>query len=677
VPTTREALEKLREEIRRHDRLYFAEARPEIEDRAYDALLRALLAAEAAHPEWVTPESPSQRVGGAPLPGFANVTHRAPMLSLANAYTEEEVREFDGRVRRALEREIVDYAVELKIDGVAVSVRYEHGSFTLGATRGDGRTGDDITRHLRTIRDLPAAVEGAVAAPPAALEVRGEVYLLREDFAAINRAREERGEPPFMNPRNLAAGTLKTLDPREVAARPLHILFYGVVDPFGHGLRSQRQALEWLRALGLPVSPHTDTARGVDALLAALEGWRTSYRTLAFDADGVVIKVDDLEAQRALGTTSKSPRWGLAYKFETEAATTRLLGIEVQVGRTGVVTPVARLEPVVLLGTTVARATLHNQEEIRRKDVRVGDWVVVEKGGDVIPKVVAVDIARRQGGSEPFRMPDRCPECETPLVQEEGEVALRCDGPACSAQARRRLLHWASRGALDIAGIGESWVEQMVTRGFVRDVADLYALDVPTLAPLERMGEKSAENLMRALEESKRRSFDRVLYGLGIRHVGATVAAALARRFETYEALNGASEDELLGVADVGPKVAASLRRYFDDPASRALWSRLRERGMDPEPPSPVAADAPWRGLSFVLTGTLVGWTRPAATAEITARGGRVTASVSARTDVVVAGADAGSKLERARARGVTVLDEGGFRAALEAPERLVTGARA
>lgn len=672
VPTTREEIERLRETIRRYDYLYYVEARPEVTDLEYDALMRSLTEAEAAHPEWVTPDSPSQRVAEMPAPGFVSVEHSVPMLSLANAYQRDELLEFDGRVKKGLEVERVPYVVELKIDGVAIALRYQNGSLSLGVTRGDGRVGDDITSNLRTIRGVPLTLAGT---PPGELEVRGEAYLLRADFDRLNRQREEKGEPAFMNPRNLTAGTLKTLDPREVAGRPLRVFLYTVVDAPRHGLKSQWEALAWMRERGFPVSKDAQLADGIEEVEAIAESWRGRYRKLPFDADGLVIKVNEFAAQRALGTTAKSPRWGLAYKFETESAVTRLLAIDLQVGRTGVITPVARLEPVLILGTTVSRATLHNQEEIKRKDVRVGDWVVVEKGGDVIPKVVSVVTERRTGEEVPFVFPDRCPVCGTPLIQEEGEIALRCDGVACAAQLRGKILHWASRGALDIAGLGDAVVEQLVDKGWVKDVADLYRLQAPELQELERMGEKSAENLARGIDASRHRPLDRVLFGLGIRHVGATLAATLARRFRTYEALAEAGREAWLEVPDVGPKVADALERYFADPEARDLWKRLKKGGLDPEVPAAAPRGAPWEGRTFVLTGTLSRWSRTEAAAEIAALGGKVSASVSKKTDFVVAGEEAGSKLEKARELGVTVLDEGAFARALEEPQSLVNGA--
>jgi len=671
VPTTREEIERLRAAIRRHDFLYYVEARPEVTDLEYDALMRALQEAEAAHPEWVTPDSPSQRVAEMPSPGFVSVEHSTPMLSLANAYSEEELLEFDARARKGLEVESVPYVVELKIDGVAIALRYRNGSLALGITRGDGRVGDDVTRNLRTIRGVPLSLAGQ---PPPELEVRGEAYMLREDFARLNRQREERGEPAFMNPRNLTAGTLKTLDAREVAGRPLRVFLYTVVDAPAHGLRSQWEALEWMRGLGFPVSREARLASGVEDVKAIAESWRGRYRKLPFDADGLVIKVNEFAAQTVLGTTAKSPRWGLAYKFETESAVTRLLAIDLQVGRTGVITPVARLEPVLILGTTVSRATLHNQEEIKRRDIRVGDWVVIEKGGDVIPKVVSVVTERRTGEEVPFVFPERCPVCHTPLIQEEGDVALRCDGVECAAQTRGKILHWASRGALDIAGLGDAIVEQLVERGWVKDVADLYRLEAAQLETLERMGEKSAENLVRGIDASRRRPLDRVLFGLGMRHVGATLATTLARRFPSYEALAAAGHDAWLEVPDVGPKVADALARYFADPQAQDLWRRLREGGLDPVLPAAAPRGAPWEGRSFVLTGTLTRWTRTEAAAEIAARGGKVGAAVSKKTDYVVAGEEAGSKLDKANELGVRVLDEDAFARALEDPASLANG---
>jgi DNA ligase (NAD+) len=663
VPTTRKDVERLREEIRRHEHHYYVDASPVISDREFDAMMTALAEAEKEHPEWRSTDSPTQRVGGEPVDGFVTVQHTVPMLSLANGYSLEELGEFDTRVRRGLEVESVDYSVELKIDGVGVSLRYVDGVLAQGISRGDGRRGDDITTNLRTIGGLPLKLRGK--APPR-LEVRGEVYMRVADFEALNEARRKSGEPEYANPRNLAAGSLKMLDPREVATRSLNVFLYTVLDPGDHGLKTQMEALAWMAALGLPVHTGARLAHGIEEVEKATAEWGEGHHDLAFETDGLVIKVNEVAAQRRLGATSKSPRWGLAYKFETESAVTQVLDIGLQVGRTGTVTPVAHLEPVLLLGTTVSRATLHNQDEIKRKDIRIGDWVEIEKGGEIIPKVIAVLADRRTGEEKSFRMPRKCPVCGTPLVQEEGEVALRCDGAGCPAQAKARVRHWASRDALDIAGLGEAVVDQLVDKGWVENPADLYQLTAHQIASLERQGEKSAENILQALRESKRRSFDRVLFGLGIRHVGATLAATLAQRFDGFEELATATVEELEAIPDVGPVVAESLHRFLHASETRRLWRRLELEGIEPQPLEGAGELAPWAGRTFVLTGALSGRTRSEAAAEIKALGGKVVSSVSSKTDYVVAGDEAGAKLIKAQKLGVTVLDETGFERALE-----------
>jgi DNA ligase (NAD+) len=671
VPATRKEVERLREEIRRHEHLYYVETAPAISDREFDALMAALEEAERDHPEWVTPDSPTRRVGGEPMQGFATVAHTVPMLSLANGYSSEELREFDRRVCKGLETETVNYAVELKIDGVGVSLRYTDGRFVQGISRGDGRRGDDITSNLRTIGALPLRLRGEV---PAELEVRGEVFMRTPDFLALNEERRRRGESEFANPRNLTAGSLKMLDPRVVADRPLTLYLYTVLNPGDHGLESQMQALGWMKELGLPVHSAARLARGLGEVERAIAEWSVKHHELPFETDGLVIKVNEFAAQSRLGATSKSPRWGLAYKFETESAVTRVLDIVLQVGRTGTVTPVAQLEPVLLLGTTVSRATLHNQEEIKRKDIRIGDWVQIVKGGEIIPKVVSVMTERRSGNEKGFRMPRKCPECGSPLVQEEGEVALRCDGASCPAQAKARVRHWASRDALDIAGLGQAVVDQLVDAGWVKTPADLYELTVEQIASLERQGVRSAENIVGALEESKHRSFDRVLFGLGIRHVGTTLAATLAERFASFEELAAASPEQLQAIPDVGPIVADSLYRYLNASETHRLWKQLVREGVSPSPLEMPAGAAAWEGLTFVLTGTLANRTRNEAAAEIQARGGKVASSVSRKTDFVIAGEEAGSKLVKAEELGITVLDEAAFERVLGDPERLERG---
>jgi len=667
VPKTRAACDRLRRAIERHDRLYYVEAKPEISDREYDALFAALVAAERTHPEWVDPTSPTQRVSETPLGGFRTVRHSAPMLSLDNGYTDEDLAEFHARTAKALETEDVPYAVELKIDGVAVVLRYEDGAFVAGITRGNGVEGDDVTQNLRTLRGLPLVL---ATAPAGGFEVRGEVYFERERFNAINAAREAAGEATYANPRNLAAGTLKLLDAREVARRGLTYFAYASPDAEALGATTQSQLLAALRALGLRVNPHVARVEGIAGVRQAIEHWRVARRKLAYDTDGLVVKVDDLAAQRALGATARSPRWALAYKFETESAVTRLVDIVVQVGRTGAVTPVAVLEPVLLLGTTVARATLHNASEVERLDVRIGDRVVVEKGGEVIPKIVRALVDERTGHERKFHLPARCPECDTPLVHEEGEAIVRCDGPACPAQRRARLLHWGGRNAMDIAGLGDAVVEQLVAADLAHDPADLYALSAATLEGLERMGPKSAANLAAAIAASKQRPLDRLVHALGIRHVGTTTARALAQAFGTLDRLAAATAEDLVGVPDVGPVVAESVERWFRSPAGHGLVAKLHAAGVRPAPvEAPAAgADAPWAGLTFVLTGTLAKRTRLVAGREIEALGGTVSGSVSKKTHIVVAGEEAGSKLDTARKLGVAVLDEAGFDAALAEP---------
>ncbi len=651
----------LRAEIERHNRLYYVEARPEISDREYDALLRELEELEAAHPDLATPDSPTRRVGGAPLEGFAPVRHTVPMMSLANTYNAGEVREFDRRLRALIAPHEPTYVVEPKIDGVAVSARYEKGLFVLGATRGDGQTGDDITANLRTIRSLPLRLIGE--APPA-LEVRGEVYLGKAAFARLNQEREEAGEEPFANPRNAAAGSLKQLDPAVVARRPLAVLFYAVGACEGVEFPTHRELLERLRGWGLPIPPRHWFCPDIAAVERALEELREARRAFAFDTDGAVIKLDDRRRYAALGATAKSPRWAIAYKYEPERAETRLRAIAVQVGRTGVLTPVAELEPVALAGSTISRATLHNEDEIRRKDIRVGDRVIIEKAGDVIPAVVGVNVAARTGSEIPFSMPKTCPVCGGPVVRREGEVAARCENLQCPAQLKRWLRHFAARNAMDIEGLGEAIVDQLVDRRLLDSPADLYSLDAKTLAALERMGPKSAENLVAAIAASRERELWRVIHALGIRQVGAQSARLLAEHFESLDALMAADETALTSIFEIGPIVAGEIRAYFAQPRNRSFIEKLKAAGVRtaraPRPAAPAGA-LPLQGRRFVLTGTLAAMPREAAAERIRALGGAVSESVSSKTSFVVAGAEPGAKLDKARALGVPVLDEAAF----------------
>lgn len=667
----RERHAALAAEIRRHDRLYYVEARPVISDAEYDRLTRELLDLESAHPELATADSPSRRVGGQPVAAFRSVTHAVPMMSLDNTYSEAEVREFLQRLARLLPGEVLKYHVEPKVDGVAVSLRYERGGLVAGATRGDGMTGDDITHNLRTIRSVPLRLEGSAAREAEVLEIRGEVYMTRTGFEQLNRERDEAGEERFVNPRNATAGTLKQLDPRVVATRPLEAMFYGLGElrTTGKAPATQAELVGWLAELGCRTPEKTWVCRTADEVVAALEELDRIRRGFAYETDGAVIKLDRLSLREKAGSTAKAPRWAIAYKYAPEQAETRLKAITIQVGRTGALTPVAELEPVFVSGTTVTRATLHNEEDMRRKDIRVGDVVVIEKAGEIIPAVVRVRTELRQGGEVHFEFPRACPECGSKTHRTTGDegdeaVVWRCPNPDCPAQVRGRILHWCSRGAMDIEGGGEVLVRQLVARGLVLDVADLYRLRLDEVVALERMGEKSAANFLAGLEASRHRDLWRLLFGLGILHVGAGVAKALARAFAHLDDLARATAGQLTAVEDVGEVIAESVAAWFTDRRNRQLIERLRQAGLNlgsalHQPSSTVGSLA---GLTFVLTGTLPSLTREEATALIEAKGGKVSGSVSRKTAYVVAGAEAGSKLEKARSLGVKVIDEVGLR---------------
>lgn len=677
---------ELVQEIRRHDRAYYVEARPVISDREYDRLYAELVDLERHHPELVSSESPTQRVGGQPLEGFRPVRHAVPMLSLDNTYSPEEIRAFLTRARKLVPGTPCEWTVEPKIDGIAISLRYESGRFVLGATRGDGTTGDDITANLRTIRSLPLtlsfpgsretqhgpAPDSPTDAPATAevLEVRGEVFMPTSGFRKLNAARREAGEEEFANPRNATAGSLKQLDPREVARRPLALVVYGLGEMRGvHPPPTQHGLLQWLRELGFPTPERVWLARSDDEVIGAINELDGARAGFGYETDGAVVKLNALAVRDRLGFTAKAPRWAVAYKFAPEQAETRLQAITIQVGRTGALTPVAELEPVFLSGSTVSRATLHNEEELNRKDIRVGDTVIIEKAGEVIPAVVRVVTEKRAGHEIPFQFPRQCPECGTPSVKEktaDGEGAVwRCPNPDCPAQVRGRLEHWCARGAMDIEGGGEVLVAQLVKAGLVRDVADLYRLKLPEVAALERMGEKSAANFLAGVEASRGRDLWRVLFGLGILHVGAGVAKAIARRFASLDELSRATVAELTEVEDVGEVIARSVESWFADPRNRELVRRLRHAGIDPHSslyrPREAVPAGPLAGKTVVLTGTLSTLTREEATARIEALGGRVTSSVSRKTDYVVAGEEAGSKLDKARQLGLRVLDEAEF----------------
>lgn len=653
----------LAQEIERHNELYYVEATPEITDREFDALLVELNEIESTYPELRTPDSPTQRVGGRPLETFETVSHRVAMLSMENTYNLDELRAFDQRVRRLLEGDAPQYTCEPKIDGVSISVTYVDGVMLLGATRGDGLHGDNVTENLRTIRTLPLRLKGKRA--PAVLEVRGEVFFQKKDFAAINEARDEAGEIPFANPRNAAAGTLKMLDAKLVAKRPLRIFFYGIGYSESLDVDDQVQALTLLREFGLPVVPEVATFDSLESMLQHVEQWEARRHELPFEVDGMVIKVVAFEQRERLGTTSKFPRWQVAYKYAAEQAVTQLERIEVQVGKTGKLTPVAHLTPVFLSGTTVSRASLHNDEEIERKDIRVGDWVVVEKAGEIIPQVVRVDVARRTGEEQVYRFPDHCPVCEGEVRRDEGGVYIRCTNPDCPAQIQNTIEFFAHRSAMDIEGLGPALVKQLYDSGLVRRLPDLYRLRVDDLVQLERMGKKSAQNLVESLEESKGRGLARLLVGLGIRHVGKRGAELLAEEFGSISALMEADEERLALVPEVGPVMASSIWNYFHTEGGDRVVSELQEFGVRMEEDRARSrGDEPsvFSGKTLVVTGKLKHYSRDGIHARIKELGGRASGSVSKKTDYLVVGEDAGSKLNKATELGIAILSEEDFR---------------
>jgi DNA ligase (NAD+) len=667
--TTREKAEtriaRLREEIRRHEHLYYVLAKPEISDEQYDALERELRELEAEFPDLVTPTSPTQRVGEKPSSEFPAVVHRTPMLSLDNTYSEEELREFEARIFRAVGEREMAYTAELKIDGLSMALHYEHGRLVRAVTRGDGVRGDDVTPNARAIRAIPLELRGNDV--PQELEARGEVFLPRSRFLAINEEREQNEEEPFANPRNAAAGTMKSLDARVVEKRGLEIFLYSVAHARGTALESQWQALERMREWGLRTNPASRRCRGMDEVLAVIEEWRDKRGSLAYEIDGVVVKVDDFALQQELGTTSKFPRWAIAYKYPALQAATVVEAILTYVGRTGKLTPVAHLEPVFLAGTTVGRATLHNEEEVARKDVRVGDTVLIERGGEVIPKVVSVVLEKRPASAKPWTPPAACPVCGTPVVRAEGEVDRRCPNVSCPAQVEERFKHYARREAMDIEGLGNVVVHELLERGLVKDFADLYALRFEDLAPLfapkAKKGESlGARNLLEAIEASRSRELRRLVFGLGIRFVGERAAMLLARHFHSLRAIEQAPVEAIDDIYEIGPAVAGSVHAWFRDPANQSLVRRLEAAGLRVEEEGQAPGSLALQGQQFVLTGTLESMTRDEAKAAIEAAGGRVTGSVSKKTTAVVAGRDAGSKLERARELEVPVIDEAELR---------------
>ena len=648
----------LRIRIARHRKLYYVDDAPEISDSEYDTLERELAAIEAEHPELIAPDSPSLRVGGEPSDAFVTIAHRTPLLSLDNALSPDELRAWGERLERAVGGAVTAFVVEPKIDGLSIALWYRDGLLERAVTRGNGTVGEDITANVRTIRTIPLRLSRSIAF----VEVRGEIFMPRASFQALNAQRAEAGEAPFANPRNAASGSVRLLDPRITASRRLGGFFYALASVEGEAPpATQSEGLARLRELGLRVNPLNAAARSLDETRAAIERIRDLRGTLDYEIDGAVVKVDDLDVQRRAGATSKFPRWAIAYKYAPEQARTRIREIVIQVGRTGALTPVAELEPVVLAGTTVSRATLHNEDEVARKDVRLGDTVVIEKAGEVIPQVVAVILEDRPSGSIPFAMPRTCPTCGSEAVREEGEVASRCTGAACPAKRREALLHFASRPGMDVQGLGDALVDQLLAKDLLRDVAGIYDLGAETLAALDRMGTKSAGNLVREIEASKGRPLHRLLFALGIRHVGERAARVLASTMGSLRAIDEAPLEMLEAIPDIGPKTAASVKTFWAQPANRDLLARLARVGVrteaTPEEAGPAPPpDSPLLDKTVVLTGTLPGMSREEARSRIERAGGRVSGSVSAKTHLVVAGDDAGSKLDRARKLGIPVV---------------------
>ncbi len=664
-PDIRKEHEELCREIREHDYRYYVLADPAISDREYDLLMERLLQLEEQYPGLVTPYSPSQRVGGEPTREFIQVHHPTPMLSLANTYSPQEVRDFHRRVSEALGHDDFSYTVELKIDGVAISLVYENGLLVRGATRGDGITGDDVTANIRTIRSIPLRLRTSTAG---SFEVRGEVFMSKDDFARLNEERLLAGEKQFANPRNSTAGTLKLQDPKIVAERPLDFFayYFRPLDSAAPRFISHHESLNWLRESGFHVNPHYRLCRSIEEVLEYCEEWETKRSDLPYDIDGVVIKIDDLQLQDQLGAVARSPRWAIAFKFSAQQAQTVLKDIKLQVGRLGTITPVAELEPVLLAGSTISRATLHNQDYISEHDIRIGDTVVVEKGGDVIPKVSAVVLEKRPPGTKPYFISGRCPSCGSPLRRPEGEAAYYCENVACPAQVRGRITHFASRGAMDIEGLGEANVDLLVSKRFLRTVADIYTLHTykNELVKLERFGTKSVDNLLRAIEDSKQRPFEKVLFALGIRFVGEEIARILARSFRDVDALMQASREDLESVSGIGPRIAESIQTFFTDKSNLDVVRALREAGLQFRCEGDVQAtitDSFFAGKTFVLTGTLERFTRPEAKRLIESRGGKVAGNVSKKTTAVIVGHDPGSKFARARELGIEIWDEKTF----------------
>lgn len=649
-------IHKLREDVVFHERKYYVENDPQISDYEFDMLIKELFNLEKQFPELITPDSPTQRVGEQPVDGFVTVEHRSPMLSLDNCYTMEELKEFEERVKKIIPTEKISYVAELKIDGLGISVFYRNGQFAQAVTRGDGLRGDDVTSNVKTIRSFPLAIP-----QQGELEVRGEIYLPFDSFRRINTRREKEELPQFANPRNAAAGSIRLLDPKEVATRTLDAFLYSLFIG-GEEKESQWKSLETMKELGFKTNPHSQRCASLDEVLAFYEEWKTRRDTLDYDVDGIVIKVNSVEQQRQLGSTSKFPRWAISFKFPARQATTRIKDIIIQVGRTGALTPVAVLEPVKLSGITISRSTLHNEDELRRKDIRVGDYVLIERSGDVIPKVVRVIKEKRTGKEVPFDFPKECPVCHTAVYRPEGEAISRCVNSSCPAKIKEALLHYSSRRAMNIETLGIALVNQLLEKNLVHAIPDLYTLKYEDLVDLERMGPKSSSNLLDEIERSKGRDLSRLIYALGIRFVGERTAQAIAAHFRDFDSLTKATSDELIQIEDVGPKVAESIVFFFGQPENKMLIDKLRKAGVNFFSRAGVSLkEGPLSGQTFVLTGKLTQFSREDAKREIEKKGGTVTSTVSQKTDYVIVGENPGSKYGHAQKLGVHILDEAAF----------------
>ena len=653
---TAQKIQKLRKEIKYHEKKYYVDNDPQVSDHEFDLLVKELEKLEGQFPRLITPESPTQRVGEQPLEGFVSVEHRAPMLSLDNCYSKDELREFEERIKKIIPAQKIEYVSELKMDGLGISIIYRDGKYYQAVSRGDGLRGDDVTSNVKTIRSLPLTINA-----PHEIEVRGEIYLPFKSFKKINQEREKKGEPLFANPRNAASGSLRLLDPKEVASRQLDVVLYSIFIK-GKELLSQWENLKTLKDLGFKTNPFYRRCASLNEAISFYEEWCDRRDTLDYDVDGVVIKVNSTEQQKLLGSTAKFPRWSISYKFPARQATTKIEKIVIQVGRTGALTPVAMLEPVSLSGVTISSSSLHNQDEIKRKDIRVNDTVLIERSGDVIPKVVSVMKERRTGKEVKFRFPSVCPVCDSTTFKPEGEVISRCTNPSCPARLKGSLLHFASRRAMNIEGLGESLVNQLLERKLVEKIPDLYSLKYEDLIELERMGPKSSKNLLDEIEKTKQRNLTRLIYALGIRYVGERTAQALAAHFKSLDALINASIEELTQIEDVGPKVAESVVFFFDQPENQELISKLKKAGLNFSMKSEEReGEKSLEGQKFVLTGTLSSFSREEAKEIIEELGGTVTSSVSKNTYYVIAGGSPGSKLQKAQELGIPTLDEKGF----------------